>query len=142
MAEPTSSGAGAMLGWKLLGGAAGIAASGIALASFVVILMTWPKTLRELAVALISTVSSSLGVGAGVILYFDLARLTVGVTDLQLFVAIVAMGGLLFICGLPGWLLVRAAFRWMERRRDSDIAELAEDFADGVRGVIRGGDRA
>lgn len=141
MAEPTSSGAAGLVGWKLLGGAAGIAAGGITLASFVVVLMTWPKNFRELAVVLISTFLCSLGVGAFVILYFDLLRFAIDVPLMQQVVAIIAMGALLFVCGLPGWLIVRSAFLWMSRRQDSDLAELAEDLADGVRGVIAGGER-
>ncbi|WP_349743940.1 hypothetical protein [Roseateles cavernae] len=134
MPEPSSSGVAGLAGWKLLGGAAGIAAGGVTLAAVVVMLMTWPKTASELAVALISTVLSSLAGGAAVIIYFDLLRHVIGASDLHTYVALMAGLGIVFTCGLPGWLLVRAAFSWMERRRDKDLGELADDVRSAIGG--------
>ncbi len=132
MAADGASGAAGLAGWKLIGGAAGMAAGGVTLAAIVVMLMTWPKSFRELAVALISTVLSSLAGGAAVIIHFDLLRHVIGAPDLQTYVALIAGLGIVFACGLPGWLLVRAGFKWMERRRDKDLAELA----DAIRGAM------
>lgn len=131
MAEPSSSAvAGAAAGaaaWKAVGGAAGVAAGGAGLAAIVVMCMTRPRTSREWAVALISTVVCSIAGGAAAILHFGLLRLATGVPDFDLYVALVGLLGLVFACGLPGWLIVRAAFRWMDKRRDHDLADLADD---------------
>jgi Kef-type K+ transport system membrane component KefB len=127
MAEPATSGVAGVAGWKLIGGAAGIAAGGMTLSAFVVMLMTWPKTFREIAVALISTALSSCTLGAATILYFDLLRFVVSGPKEQVYVALVALLGLVFFCGLPGWLLVRSAFKWMEKRKDKDFGELIGD---------------
>lgn len=137
MAEPTSSGAAAgIAGWKLIGGAAGAAGIGAALAATVVMLMTLPRTGREWAVALISTVLSSIGGGAAVIIQLDLLRLLSRAgTDLELLVALMGLLGLVFCCGLPGWALVRWVFNWMARREGKDIAEVAQDVRDAVSGV-------
>jgi ERCC4-type nuclease len=57
----------------------------------------------------------------------------VGVQYLELhawadgYIGAVALGGLMFGCGLPGWALVRAIFTAIERRRSSDIVDLAAE---------------
>jgi hypothetical protein len=38
-----------------------------------------------------------------------------------------SLGGIYLVCGLPAWVLVRAAFAWFEKRRNKDLAELAAD---------------
>lgn len=133
MAEPASSGVAGVAGWKLIGGVAGITAGGITLSTVVVMLMTWPKSAREFAVALISTVLCSIAGGAAVILWLDLLRFLRGPSD-QVYVALVALLGLVFVCGLPGWLLVRAAFKWMERRQAKDIGELIAEARRDIAG--------
>jgi hypothetical protein len=121
---------------KLLGGAAGAAGLGAALASVVVMCMTQPRNPREFAVALVSTLVSSLGGGAAVLIKFELlATLTRAQTDVELFVALMGLLGLVFACGLPGWAVVRATFRWMDKRKERDIAEIAAE----VRQQIGGG---
>lgn len=72
MTEPASGAAASIAGWKLLGGAAGALGVGAALATVVAMCLSLPRTLREWAVALISTVVSSLGGGALVIVKFGL----------------------------------------------------------------------
>ena len=42
-------------------------------------------------------------------------------------VGLLAMGGLIFACGLPGWLLVRWLFNFIDKRRDAGIDEIARD---------------
>lgn len=140
MAEPTSSGAAAgIAGWKLIGGAAGAAGIGAALAMTVVMLMTLPRTGREWAVALISTVISSIGGGALVIIKFNLLATVLGKgSDAELVVALMGLLSLVFCCGLPGWALVRWAFVWMERRKDRDLGEVVSDAAAAAREVIGG----
>lgn len=122
MPEPASTGvAGAAAAYKAIGGAAAAAAGGATLAAVVVMLMTPPRSFREWAVGLISTVVSSIGGGAIVIEHFQLhdwAFSTVG---------LYAMGGVIFGCGLPGWAIVRWVFNFIAKRRDASIDEIAKD---------------
>ena len=122
MPEPTSSGvAGAAVAYKAMGGSAMAVASGATLAAVVVMLMTPPRNKREWAVGLISTVVSSIGGGAAAIQYFalhDWVHSQIG---------LLAMGGLIFACGLPGWALVRWLFNFIDKRRDAGIDEIARD---------------
>lgn len=133
MAEPASSGAAGFAGWKLIGGAAGVAGGAAALASIVVMLMTPPRSPREWAVGLISTVVTSIAGGSWLLHWLGLADLaTTGPAGLAV------LFGLCFACGLPGWALVRWAFTWMERRKDKDLGEVAGEAAQSVRDVIGG----
>ena len=94
------------------------------LAAVVVMAMTLPKTVREFVVAMISTSVSSICGGAFVIRWLGLgswANDDVGV---------IALGGIIFVCGLPAWVLVRAWFKWAEKRRDKDLTEIASDLAE------------
>lgn len=133
MAEPTSSGAAGLVGWKLLGGAAGVAGIGAGLAATVVMLMTPPRSPREWAVGLISTVVSSVAGGAWVLNWL-------GMSDLASrgFVGLATLFGLCFACGLPGWTIVRAAFTWMAKRQALDLCELVRQAADDARGAGKG----
>lgn len=136
MTEPTSSAAAGLAGWKLMGGAAGALGIGAALAAVVAMCVTLPRSLREWAVALISTVMSSLGGGALVIVKCGLlADLGKAATDLDLFVRLLGTLGIVFACGLPGWAVVRWVFNWMEKRKDHDLGQIVGE----VRGVIGGG---
>ncbi|WP_458373024.1 hypothetical protein [Pseudomonas laurylsulfatiphila] len=94
------------------------------LAAVVVMAMTLPKTVREFVVAMISTSVSSICGGAFVVRWLGIAH---WVNDDA---GMIAIGGIIFVCGLPAWVLVRAWFKWAEKRRDKDLAELATDLAD------------
>lgn len=122
MTEPTTSGAAGIAGWKLIGGAAGVAAGGAGLAAIVVMCMTPPRSPREWAVALITTVLGSVCGGAALVQYLGLHAWTLD------YLGLVALLGLVFACGLPAWAIVRWTFTWMERRRDRDIAEIAAEL--------------
>ena len=126
MAEPASSAAGGILGWKLIGGVAGALSLGAALAAIVVMLMTPPRHKREWAVGLISTVVSSIGGGAAAVQYFGIEQWA------HTGLGLVAMFGLIFACGLPGWSLVRAVFTYLERQKDKGIDEMIKDAKDVV----------
>ncbi len=125
MAEPASSsaaaGAAGAAAWKAAGGMAGVAGGAAGLATIVVMLMMRPRSASEWAVALICTVVSSIAGGAWVVQYLDLHRWVDG------YVGMVAIGGVIFACGLPGWALVRAVFAAIERRRSADILDLADE---------------
>lgn len=128
-ADGASGAAGAALGWKLIGGLAGMGAIGAGLATLVVMCMTRPRDDREWAVALASTLASSIFGGAALVRWL-------GLQDwLQDPIGAVGLIGFVFFCGLPGWAIVRWVFNFMQKRQDKDIAEIAEE----VRRQIGGG---
>jgi vacuolar-type H+-ATPase subunit I/STV1 len=94
------------------------------LAAVVVMAMTLPKTVREFTVAMISTSVSSICGGAFVVRWLGIAH---WVNDDA---GMIAIGGIIFVCGLPAWVLVRAWFKWAEKRRDNDLAEIVGDLAE------------
>jgi hypothetical protein len=120
MSEPTSSGAaaGGYLLYKLA------IAFGLPAGLVAVVVMLWiqPKSKREWAMALICTIVSSVGGGAMAVEYLQLQHLALGGP-----VGLMALGGLIFACGLPGWVIVRAGFAWADKRKDHDLGELARD---------------
>ena len=121
MAEPTSTGL-AATGFYKLGTALGL---GVPFAAALVMIMQHPQSKREWAAALLATIAFSLFGGALVVQYFNLTSwLSLG------FTGIVAVSGIIFACGLPGWVLVRAFFKYAERSKDKDILEIAKDVKD------------
>jgi len=125
MSEPISSTAAGIFGWKLAGGLVSVGISS-GLVTYVVMTMTKPKDEREWRVALASTLMGSIFGGAAFIRYFNLQN---WVDD---FFGLVGMGGIIFTCGLPSWLIIRAAFIYMEKNRDKDIKELVKDVKEIV----------
>lgn len=136
MSEPISgsaaAGAAGAAAFKALGGHTAVAGGASVLATIVVMVMTLPRTRGEWAVALISTVVASLCGGAAVIQYLGLAA-WMNTTH-----GTMAMGGIYFVCGLPGWSLVRWAFNFLNKRKDKDLAEVASEVADDVRKIAAG----
>ena len=124
MSEPISSTAAGIAGWKLFGGLAATTGVGAGMATYIVMSLTKPKSDQEWRVALASTLMGSIFGGAAVIRYFNLQH---WIEDL---IGIVGMGGIMFTCGLPAWLLVRAAFLYMEKNRDKDLKDLIKDVKD------------
>lgn len=121
MSEPISGAAGAAAGWKLLGGAAGAAGIGAGLAAIVVMCAMTPRSPKEWAIGLISTVVASVGGGAAVIQHYNLQSW--GHTPIGL----VGMLGLVFACGLPGWAVVRWLFNYIAKRQNADLADVARE---------------
>ena len=120
MSEPISTGAAGVAGWKILGGLAGTGI-GAGLAAYIVMSMTKPKTDQEWHVALICTLVGSIGGGAALISWLGLQRWADDVFGL------VGMFGIAFACGLPAWLIIRALFIYIEKRRDADIVEIVKE---------------
>ncbi len=128
MTDPASSGAAGAAAFKAVGGASAVAAGGAGLAAVVVMLMTPPRSPREWAVGLISTVVASIGGGAAAIEHFGLHQWVNSP------IGLCAMGGLIFACGLPGWAIVRWVFNFIDRNRNAGIDEVAGNlraFRDG-----------
>ena len=103
------------------------------LATIVVMVMTLPRTRGEWAVALISTVVASLCGGAAVIQYLGLAAWMTTTNGTM------ALGGIYFVCGLPGWSIVRWSFNFLNKRKDKDLAEIAAEVVDDARKIAAGG---
>lgn len=122
MTEPASTAAGGLALYKLgvLGALAAV------LVTIVVMAMTLPKTVREFVVAMISTVVSSLAGGAFVIRWFDLLHWAHD--DLGL----VALAGVIFVCGLPAWVMVRAWFAYAELRKEMTLPDMIREIKQAV----------
>ncbi len=116
MTEPASTAFGGIALYKL--GALG-ACSAI-LVTIVVMAMTLPKTAREFVVAMICTVVSSIGGGAFVIRWFDLQHYA------HDDIGLIALTSIIFVCGLPAWIIVRALFAWSEAKKDRQITEIVD----------------
>lgn len=114
MTEPASTAAGGIALYKL--GVIGILVG--ALAAIVVMAMTVPRSAREFIVAIISTLMSSIGGGAFLVRWLEIGHWA------QDDIGMVAIGGVLFAAGMPGWVVVRAAFAWAEKRRHLELPEL------------------
>lgn len=98
------------------------------LAAVVVMAMTLPKTVREFVVAMISTTVASLCGGAFVVRWLEIGHWA---ND----VGMVAIGGLILVCGLPAWVVVRAWFAWSEAKKDRQIDEIVDAVLDAKRKV-------
>lgn len=118
--------------WVGLGVLAFIA---FAMATAVVMIATLPRTTKEWAVALISTLFSSFGIGITVTLYFGLHQRLMSAHQVEVVMAMIQITSVLFAGGLPGWILVRGLFLWSERRKDRDLAELAAELAKQVKEI-------
>ena len=73
----------------------------VALVAAVVLMTRMPRSPQEWAVGLICTVVSSLAGGSFIIVKWGLHE---WITDIW---GMIALGGFFFICGIPGWALVR-----------------------------------
>jgi hypothetical protein len=135
MAEPISSSAagaaGGAMAWKAAGGAAGVAAGAATLAAIVVMCFSYPTSKKEWAIGLICTVVSSLCLGAFGAVYLDLhtsmVEAAISGEKIQVALEFLRFGGVMFVAGLPGWFLVRSMFKFMNKHKNSDILEVAQD---------------
>lgn len=119
MSEPTTSSIVSGYAAYKLAIAFGIPAG---LATIVVMLWVQPKSKREWTMALICTVAGSMWGGALLIEYLKLQHLAEGGV-----LGLMALAGVIFAAGLPAWVVVRAGFAWMERRKGHDLGELVKD---------------
>lgn len=130
MSEPISGTAAGVAGWKIIGGLAGMGAIGAGLAAFVVMSMTKPKSEQEWRVALICTLVSSIGGGSALVRWLGFQH---WVEDPF---GMIAMLMFAFACGLPGWALVRALFKYLDKRKDADLLELAQEAGRTAKEII------
>ena len=118
MTEPTSTAFGGIALYKLgvLGAFAAV------LVTIVVMAMTLPKTAREFVVAMISTVVFSLGGGAFVIRWFELQHWA---SD---DIGVVALAAVIFVCGLPAWVMVRGWFVYAELSKHMSLPDMLREL--------------
>ena len=124
MTEPASTAFGGIALYKL--GVLG--ASSAILVTIVVMAMTLPKTAREFVVAMICTVVSSIGGGAFVIRWLDLQHYAYD--D----IGVIALTAVIFICGLPAWVVVRGWFAYTEARKGRSLLKLIREVREAVKG--------
>lgn len=93
----------------------GIAA---AAASVVVMCITQPRSGSEWAAALIVTVAGSIGGGSLAIVKLGLLQ------NAKTFVDAASLGGVVFACGLPSWLVARIVFSYLEKRRSEGASPI------------------
>jgi len=126
MSEPITTGAAGVFTWKALTSLASTGAVGAALAAIVVMSMTKPKTEQEWRVGIISTVVGSVGGGACLVRYLGIQHWADDP------IGLVALLCVVFTCGLPAWALVRALFKYIEKRKDASIDEIVKDVKEIV----------
>jgi hypothetical protein len=94
----------------------------IALVATVVIMMRLPRSPKEWAVGLICTVVLSLTGEAFIIVKWGLHE---WVTDIW---GMIALGGFFFVCGLPGWAVVRWTFNFINKQEGKTIIEVVKEL--------------
>lgn len=130
MNEPIAGAAAGIASLKTIGGLAAGSGIGAGLAAFVVMSMTKPVTDKEWRVALASTIAGSIGGGAALIKYLHIEGWAADLFGLA------GLGGVMFACGLPAWALVRALFAYLNKRKDADLLEIAQEVGKGVKEVL------
>lgn len=132
MPVETATGAGIITAISKLLGSLGLTATafgiGGTLAAIVVMCTKRPRTAGEWAVALISTIVASFGGGAFTIQHFNLLQ------EAKTLVDTFALIGIVFTCGLPGWLLVRLFFNQVHKA-DAEGKTLTDVYKD-VKGAL------
>ena len=106
---------------KFYGAAIAVTLAIVAVAT-VVIMMRFPRSPQEWAVGLICTVVSSLAGGSFIIVRWGLHE---WVTDIW---GVIALGGFFFVCGLPGWAIVRWTFNFINRQEGKTIFEVLREI--------------
>mgnify|MGYP000979152622 CR=1 FL=1 len=119
MSEPLSSASAGAVLYKLL-----IYLIGPTAAAIVVMFMSQPKSRREWFCAVISTVIFSTSLGAYLIGHYHLAL------HLPWDIRGQIIGGIYFVCGLPGWFLVRVISHTLERYSSKTPLEIYEELID------------
>jgi D-arabinose 1-dehydrogenase-like Zn-dependent alcohol dehydrogenase len=109
-------------------GLSGMAVVCILLVIAVVFMSRMPRSPKEWAVGLISTVVSSLTGGAAVVMRFGLIDWINSTDQIESYIGLMAIGGVVFVCGLPGWFIVRVAFNYITQNDGKGIDEVARDL--------------
>ena len=94
----------------------------VALVAAVVLMTRMPRSPQEWVVGFICTIVSSLAGGSFIIVRWGLHE---WVTDTW---GMIALGGFFFVCGLPGWALVRWIFNFINQQEGKTIIEVIKEF--------------
>lgn len=100
---------------------------GSTLAAVVVMSLTQPRTSKEFGIALICTLMSSIGGGGSLVMYLGLQHWA------QDLFGLFALLSLCFVCGLPGWVVVRWWFNWVAKNPDRNPADAVKEIRDSFR---------
>ena len=103
-------------------GAAIMVTLAVALVAAVVLMTRMPRSPQEWAVGLICTVVSSLAGGSFIIVKFALHS---WVADIW---GMITLGGFFFVCGLPGWAIVRWIFNYIDKQEGKTIIEVMKEL--------------
>lgn len=118
--EPVSTG-GATAILKFYGAAIMVTLA-VAMVAAVVLMTRMPRSPQEWAVGLICTVVSSLAGGSFIIMKWSLHS---WVADIW---GMITLGGFFFVCGLPGWAIVRWIFNYIDRQEGKTIIEVIKEI--------------
>jgi hypothetical protein len=91
-----------------------------------------PRSPQEWAIGLISTVVSSLSLGSAVVVKFSLLDWARAPDPFEAWVGMVAIGGVVFSCGLVGWSIVRWSFNFINAREGATILDVIKEIKDEV----------
>lgn len=105
----------------------------VSLVAVVVMMTRMPRSPQEWAVGLICTVVSSLAGGSFIIVRWGLHE---WVTDMW---GMITLGGFFFICGLPGWAIVRWIFNFINRQEGKTIIEVIQELKKSKNDITGGG---
>jgi hypothetical protein len=121
--------------FKMIGWLAGMGAIGAGLASLVVMCTMTPRSPKEWAVGLVSTVVGSMCGGSWLVKYFGIGGWAVSAAGELDYFGLMAIVAIAFAAGLPAWALVRWTFNYINKRADADITEVAADAAEAAKNV-------
>lgn len=116
--EPASSSAAGFGAYKA-GAAIG---GGVLLSAIVVMAMAAPKSKKEVFVALVCTLASSLFGGSALVAFLGFQHWATEPFGLM------GIGGIMFICGMPGWVLVRAFWHWADVSKDKTLLQMWQEL--------------
>lgn len=120
--EPVSTGSLGLSAILKFYGAAIMVILSVALVAAVVLMTRMPRSPQEWAVGLICTVVSSLAGGSFIIMKWALHS---WVTDIW---GMITLGGFFFVCGLPGWAIVRWIFNYIDKQEGKTIVEVIKEI--------------
>jgi ABC-type branched-subunit amino acid transport system permease subunit len=113
-----------------------------ALAAALGFVFMWPKTRKEAFIRFFVTIITSVVLGPVLVIVmrswwpslFESAKDIAGMYGTDPAMGFLFIGApLMVMAGLPAWWVMGACVRWLDRRRDKDIAELAIEAAATVR---------
>jgi hypothetical protein len=96
------------------------------LAAIVVMVCIPPRSRGEWATSLLCTVIGSMGGGSAAVMHYHLHAWA------DDFFGLIAMGGLFFLCGLPGWVLVRWGFAWVHNNPTKSPLAIVREIRDAI----------